>query len=169
VVSVAPASPGERAGVAVGDVIETVGGRRASSLLDWEARLLDARVGEPLTLAVRRTGSARTIQVTPADLPSLGAERVHALANLELVTLTPAIRSERRLVSDRGALIVSLSDDARQIGLAEGDLIVEINRVPINSAAEAANALRSLAGRGAIRIMMERQGRLVGTSFYVRG
>jgi serine protease Do len=169
VAGVAAGSPGARAGVAVGDVIESVGGRRVSSLLDWEARLLDARVGEALTLAVRRAGNARAVQVTPADLPSLGAERVRALANLELITLTPAIRSERHLTNERGALIVSLSEDARQIGLAEGDLILEINRVPIGTAAEAANTLRSLAGRGSIRITFERHGRIASTSFYIRG
>ena len=169
VAGVAPGSPGARAGVAVGDVIETVNGRSVFGLLDWEARLLDSRVGDPLTLSVRRAGSARNVQVTPADLPSLGAERVHALANLELITLTPAIRSERRLSNEQGALIVSLSDDARQIGLAEGDLILEINRIPIRTAAEAASTLRSLAGRGGIRITLERQGRLISTSFYIRG
>ena len=169
VAAVAPGSPAARAGIAVGDVIESVGGRRVSSQLDWEARLLDARVGEPLSVAVRRADNTRTLQITPVDLPSLGAERVRALANLELITLTPAIRSERRLNSEQGALIVSLSDDARQIDLAEGDLIVAINQIPIRTAAEAANTLRSLAGRGAIRIVLERQGRLISTSFYIRG
>jgi serine protease Do len=169
VAAVAPNSPASRAGLRVGDVVESVGDRPVSSVLDWEARLLDARVGEPLTLSIRRAAEASNVQVTPIDLPSLAAERVRALANLELVTLTPAIRSERRLTSERGALIVSLSDDARQIGLAEGDLIIEINRLPVRTAAEAAATLRTLAGRGSIRIGFERQGRLHSTSFYIRG
>jgi serine protease Do len=109
------------------------------------------------------------VQITPEDLPSLAAERVRALANIELITLTPSIRAERGLTSERGALIVSVSDDARQVGLMQGDLIVEINREPIRTAAEAAAALQRLAGRASIRITLERQGVLGSISFYIRG
>jgi serine protease Do len=169
ITSVAEGSPAARANLRVGDFIEAVGGRRVSSALDWEARLLDARVGGPLGLSIRGTAGTRQVQITPEDLPSLAAERVRALANIELITLTPSIRAERGLTSERGALIVSVSDDARQVGLMQGDLIVEINREPIRTAAEAAAALQRLAGRASIRITLERQGVLGSISFYIRG
>ena len=101
------------------------------------------------------------------DLLSFSAERVRALAGLQLVTLTPAIRAERSLTSEQGALIVGLSNDARSIGLEEGDLIVEINRQPVRSAEEAASILRSIRGQG--RIFIERQGRFGSFTFYIRG
>lgn len=45
-----------------------------------------------------RTGTIeRTVQLTPGDLPSLNATRVSTFAGLQLITLTPEIRSERRL------------------------------------------------------------------------
>jgi serine protease Do len=144
-------------------------GRPVANPLDWEARILDMRVGEPATLVVRENGRERTLQITPTDLPSLSAERVQALTQFELITLTPAIRAERRVSSERGALIVALPDEARRIGLREGDVIVEINRVPVRTAEEAASAFQSLAGRGAIRVTFERQGRYAATSFYLRG
>lgn len=169
ITSVAASSPAAGANLRAGEIIESVGGRRISSALDWEARLLDARVGESLTLSVRSSGGSRQVPLTPEDLPSLAAERVRALANIELITLTPSIRAERGLTSERGALIVSVSDDARQVGLTQGDLIVEINREPIRTAAEAAAALTRLAGRGSIRITLERAGVLGSISFYIRG
>jgi hypothetical protein len=55
---------------------------------------------------VQQGGRQRTLRVGTEDLPSLAAERVRALDELELVTLTPAIRSERRLANEQGALIV---------------------------------------------------------------
>lgn len=171
VTQVASGSPAAAAGLRPGAIIVSVGGRRVTNPLDWEARMLDMRVGEGVDIAVREGGAERTVRVTPGDLPSLAAERVRALRQFELITLTPAIQAERRLRSDQGALITSLTEEAQRLGLRVGDLIVGINRVPVRSAEEAAQLLsRATSGRSAIRIMFERQGRIVSTPpFYING
>jgi len=126
-------------------------------------------VGRPLELVFDDGGRERVVRVTPVDLPSLTAERIRALADFELVTLTPAIRAERGLISEQGALIVSASAMARRIGLREGDLIIQINRVPIRSAEEAARLLQQLSGTGLVRVFFERQGRLGSVDFRISG
>ncbi len=166
IASVAPASPAQRAGLRPGDTIIRANGRRVGTPLDWEARLLDAAVGQPLQLVTRRGTAERQVTLTTAALPSLTAERVRALSDLQLVTVTPAIRSERGLASEQGALIVELSDVARSVGLAEGDVIVQINRVPVGSAEDAAVLLRRLAG-GAARVIVERRGQYGSVSFTI--
>ncbi|MBI4409898.1 MAG: trypsin-like peptidase domain-containing protein [Gemmatimonadetes bacterium] len=167
VAHVAPGSPAAQAGLRPGAVLARVGGQVVRAPLDWEAALLDAPVGQPVEITVVEQGRERTVRVVPMDLPSVTAERIRALADFELVTLTPPIRAERGLVSDQGALIVSLSEAARQIGLRVGDLIVQINRSPIRTAEEAASALRRLAGRGPVRLFLERQGQYGSISFYI--
>lgn len=168
IASVVPGSPADEAGLRAGMLLVSVGGRPVRSPLDWEAILLDARVGEALRVEVTGgDGKARIVDVVPSDLPSVTAERIRALADFELVTLTPSIRRERGLVSERGALIVSLSDVAREIGLREGDLIVQINRIAIEDAETAARLLQRLAGQGPVRVFFERQGRLGSVSFYI--
>ena len=168
VTEVASGSPAAAAGLRAGAIVLTVGGRRVTSPLDWEARMLDMRVGEPVEMRVRENGRERTLRVTPGGLPSLAAERVRAQTQFELITLTPAIRAERRLRSEHGALIASMPGEAQRLGLRVGDLIVEINRVPIRSAEEAAGFLRRGNGQSAIRITFERQGRLSSTPpFYI--
>jgi serine protease Do len=169
IASVAPNTPAAASGLQAGDIVESVNGRRVANPLDWEARLLDARVGEVLRIAARRADARRAFQLTPVDLPSLGAERTNALAGIQLITLTPAIRVERGLTSEQGALIVSVSPDARSIGLTEGDLIIEINRQPVRTAEEAATLLRQLAGRATIRLGIERGGRYFSLAFNARG
>jgi serine protease Do len=170
VAQVAPGSPAAQAGLRVGMTIVSFNGRRVANPLDWEARMLDMRVGESAELAVREHGRARTLRVVAGGLPSLAAERIRVLAQFELVTLTPAIRAERRLRSQQGALIVSLPAEAQRIGLQEGDLIVGINRVPIRSAEEVGDLLRRASGRTALRITFERQGQLGSTPpFYIDG
>jgi serine protease Do len=169
VARVAPGSPGAAAGVQPGMIVVNVGGRAVSSPLDWEARLLDARLGETVELLVMHDGRQRSIRVGTADLPSLAAERVRALDELELVTVTAAIRAERRLVNEGGALIVSAGEGAQQVGLRDGDVILQINRAAVRNAAEAATMLRRLEGtRTTVRMVVERQGQLLSISFNIR-
>ena len=157
---VAPQSPAALAGLRAGMQIVRVGGRPVYNPLDWQARLIDARVGQPLEVVVNESGRERTVRVSPRDTPTLTAERVSALRDLfELVTVTPAIRNERRLASPDGALITSISDDARGMGLRPGDVIVEINRARVRTAEQAAQILSQLASRsGYITVAFERNG-----------
>jgi serine protease Do len=169
VAQVAPGSPAAEAGLRAGMVVRGVGAKNIRSPLDWEAVLLNAEVGEPLELMVDDEGRARTLRVLPADLPSLTADRIRALTDFELVTVTPSIRAERRLTNERGALIIALSDVARRLGLQEGDLILQINRATVGSAEEAARLLKELAGQGPVQVVFERQGRVGAVHFYING
>jgi serine protease Do len=169
VARVAPGSPAAAAGVQPGMLIVSAAGRPVASPLDWEARLLDARLGETIDLIVQHDGRQRTLRVGTEDLPSLSAERVRALDELELVSVTPAIRSERRIVNEQGALIVKAGEGAQSVGLRDGDVILQINRTNVRSAAEAASLLRRIEGtRMTVRVIVERQGQLLSLSFYVR-
>jgi len=166
--AVVTGSPAERAGLSAGQTVVQVNGRPVRTTWDWEARLLDTRVGETLDVTVAQgSGQRRTLRVGTQDLPSLTAERVQALRDFEFVTLTPAIRAERGLQSEAGALIVELSDAASAIGLQQGDLIVAVNRSSVSSAQDAARYLRDLAGRGQVRVVFERNGRLMQTIFTI--
>ncbi len=167
--SVVPGSPAARAGLRTGAVVEAVNGRPVHVPLDYEARLLDTRVGETLELTVRNGGARRTVTLETQDLPSLTAERVSAVADFRFITVTPAIQAERGLTSDEGALIDGLSDNARTLGLREGDVVLEINRSRVRNAQDAATMLRRLANSGtAVRMAIERRGQLLSASFRIR-
>ena len=64
---------------------------------DWNAALLDLRVGSPARLHVRRGTREMDVDVNVADLPEVNAPKVQVLRELELVTVTPAIAAERGL------------------------------------------------------------------------
>ncbi|HEX7049848.1 MAG TPA: trypsin-like peptidase domain-containing protein [Longimicrobiales bacterium] len=166
---VAPGSPAAEAGLHSGVVLRRADGEPIRTPLDWDAVLLGAQVGQPLEVTIDEDGEERVLRLIPEDLPSVRAERIQALSDFELVSLTPSIRAERGIVSEHGALIVSLSDAARDIGLRQGDVILQINRIPIESAEQAARVLGRLAGRGPVRVFFERQGRGGSVSFYING
>jgi serine protease Do len=169
--NVVPGSPAEQAGLRTGMLIDSAGGRPIRSMLDWEGRLLDLRVGEAISVVASENAQQRTLNIVTQDLPSLTAERVSAGSDFEFVTLTPAIRAERGLNTEEGALLVDMSDAARrQLGLRDGDLVVEINRVRIRSAQDAASILRRLSERRTlVRMVFERRGNYNAVQFYIGG
>jgi serine protease Do len=167
--SVVPGSPADRAGLRRGDVIVRSRDRVLRNAFDWEAEQLDLRVGERVRLTVRRAGREFPIDVTVADLPEVSAPKVAVLRELELISLTPAIRAERGIRSERGALIYRASERVtEEIGVQAGDVIVQVNRMPVESAEDAARALDLYGGRGVVRLFFERSGRVYSTDFVVR-
>ena len=169
ILSVTPGSPASRAGLQPGDVILRAGERTIRNPFDWEATLLDLRVGESVPLHLRRGSREFDATVSVQDLPEVSAPKVQVLRELELVTVTPAIRAERGIRSSAGALIVQVGPStAEQLGVQTGDVIVQVNRSQISSAQDAAKALDYFAGRGAIRMVLERGGGYYATDFIIR-
>jgi serine protease Do len=169
VASITPGSPAERAGLRRGDVITRVRTRAVRNRFDWDAALLDLRVGEQVPLAVRRDGAQLDLTVTIADLPEVSAPKVQVLREMELVSLTPAIRAERGVRSSQGALIYRASERiTEELGMAPGDVIVMINRTVVSSAEDVSRALDYYAGRGPIRVFFEHQGQIIATDFSIR-
>jgi serine protease Do len=136
---------------------------------DWEAERLDLRVGEKVPMVVRRGDRQFEVTLTVADLPEVSAPKVQVLKELELVTITPAIRAERGIRSRHGALIYDVSDRVSQdLGIEKGDVIVQVNRVPIDNAQDVAKVFDALSGRDVVRMYFERGGRIYSTDFMIR-
>lgn len=167
--AVVPGSPADRAGIRAGDVLIRSRDRDVRTPYDWEAERLELRVGEDVPLVFRRGGRAMRVEVRVADLPEVNAPKVTVLREIQLVTLTPAIRAERNIRRANGALVQSVSTRvADQLGIQPGDVILQINRVPIADANAAARALDYYAGRGAIVMYIERGGQVYTTEFMIQ-
>jgi S1-C subfamily serine protease len=163
--SVVPGSPADRAGIRAGDVIVRSQNRTLHNPYDWYAELLELRVGESDSIVVRRGAREIPVSVSVADLPDVNAPRVTVLSEIELITLTPAIRAQYQIQSRQGALVNRVSQRVQQqIGLQAGDVIVQINRTPITNA-EAVNRILTTYGRGGIRMYFERGGQIYATEF----
>jgi len=169
VIQVALGGPAGRAGVAAGDVLVSARGRRLRTFLDWEAVMLDTGPGDTLVVSYRHAGEGRSARLAVTDFPTTLAEKVAVLGGMKVVTVTPAVRAERDIQSDHGALIYDLPEDMEEAtGLRSGDVILQINRVRVSTAEDLRRAFTATAGAGAVTVWFERSGRLERTAFYVR-
>ena len=166
---VVPGSPAADAGLIAGDVIVRAGERTIRNTYDWDATLLELHVDDVVPLVIRRAGRDMDKKVKVADFPEVNAQRVAVLKELELITLTPAIRAERNIKNPSGALIATVSQSvSNSLGIQQGDVIVQINNTPVSDAQQVKRVLESLSGKGQSRMVFERGGRIFYTDFSIR-
>jgi hypothetical protein len=124
---------GAREQLMAGDVIEAVDGLALASRQAWEVRVARLRVGETLTLRVRRRGELREVRLTAGapvprpDRPSLGL----------------TLRARARIGAE--AVRVDSGSAAERAGLTAGDVITQVGEL---SAPTPAQVLRSFASIG---------------------
>ncbi len=168
VASVAPDGPAARAGVRRNDVLVEANGRRLRNYLDWEAVKLDLHVGDVVQVAVRSGNGNTARRIVTGDLPTVAAEKITVLQDLQLINVTPAIQAERSIRSEQGALIFRLSPEvSRATGLQPGDVILAIDRTPVRNASEVSSLLNVRPGQ-VIRIYFERDGQITFTDLMFR-
>ena len=169
VANVVPGSPAAEAGLQRGDTIVRAGDQAIRNRFAWESALLDLRVGDRVSLRIKRRSRVVDVAIRVADRPEVTAPRVQVLRDIQLATLTPALRAERSIRRERGAYVLDISDELSQrVGIQKGDLIYAINRTEITDAAAAARIIEEAAGRGAIRLLLERNGRSFYTDIAIR-
>jgi serine protease Do len=167
VASVVPGSPADQAGLSPGDHLVDANGRALGTPLDFEAVLLDLKAGDAVEVGIE--GQRRHLRMVTETLPTSRAPRVEVLEDLEVVSVTPEIRAEQDLGTDAGALITGISPSlSRSLGLARGDVILQINNTRISNAEDAARAIRELRGGMRVRIYFERNGAAYVREFTTR-
>ncbi|NOT21468.1 MAG: Do family serine endopeptidase [Nitrospiraceae bacterium] len=111
----------------------------------------------------------RRDQAVATSLPQAQMEtsepRTEINLGLDLQDLTPSLADTFKLQETRGALITKVESGglAQSEGLHEGDLIKEVNRVPVGSVGEFNAALSGVRRGDTILLRVQREGR----AFYV--
>ena len=151
---VEPDSPAAKAGIKTGDVITQLNGKTVEDAGQLQVEVGQKQPGTKIDLTVMRDGTSQQIPVTleamgardkGSESASAGAEKPRW--GLGLQDLTPDVRQQEQAGSSvQGAVVEkvipgSSADDA---GLQRGDIITEVNRHPVHSAADVQRELSSV-------------------------
>jgi serine protease Do len=147
-------SPAGKAGVKVGDVIAELDGRQISDAGELQVEVGQKGPGTAIHLQVMRDGKSMNIPVTLEAMGSRDGDNERASAEhgkprwgLGLSDVTPEAREQLQTPANvRGALIeqVQPGSPADNAGLQRGDVIVEVDRKPVQGAADVQKALGSV-------------------------
>jgi serine protease Do len=149
-------SPGAKAGLKVGDVITLIDGKEVSDASDLQVVVGQKNPGTTINLGVMRDGKNVSVPVTLEAMGSRdksGKEVSEAGTGkprwgVGLSDITPEMREQLQAPGDlHGAVIqqVQPGSPADNAGLQSGDVIVEVDRKPMQSASDVKNALSNVA------------------------
>jgi serine protease Do len=127
------------------------------------------RVGERVPLLVQRGSRQMNIDIVVADLPDANSTRVEVFRDLQVITLTSAIRGDRNIASPSGAVVVAVSQQiTRAAGLLQGDVILQVNSRAVRSAEDLRNAINELRRPARVTLLLERNRRQGFVEFVIR-
>jgi serine protease Do len=148
-----PNTPGGKAGVRVGDVIVELNGQPVNDAGQLQMEVGQKRPGDTIQLGVLRDGKSTTIPVTLEAMgaapgsANAGTEHGKGRWGLSLGDLGQGERDQLQIPSSvHGAVIedVTPGSPADNAGLQRGDVVVEVNRHPLQSASDVAQALSNV-------------------------
>jgi serine protease Do len=147
VAHVVPGSPADQAGLKTGDTITTVDGKKVTKGTELVAEIASRKPGSKVALGFLRNGKAQEASVTVADRAKLFAARLNeddgdndsstpkqSKFGITVRKLTPEMAERLDMPSGKGVIVqdVKPGSFAEDINLSRGDVILEINKQPVN-------------------------------------
>jgi serine protease Do len=170
---VAPGSSADKAGLKVGEIVTSVGGKQVDDLRQFALDLYTYKVGQKVDVGVLRKGKVQTVSVTVSertDDPERFADMVTGPDNLvnRLGILGVTINDDLRdalgddLRIDSGVLVAARTPTAMLLGDGPqpGDVIHAVNGVQIKDLEQLKQSLRALKAGDALVLQVERSGLL---------
>ena len=161
-------TPAARGGLRAGDVIVRYDGKDVADSNRLRNLVAATAPGTRVALGVIRNGRAESLHVTIGTMPAEAApgpaepsgEAADGLAALgiRVQPLTPDLAEQLDLQGEKGVLIsgVEPGSPAAEANLQPGDLIVEVNRIPVAGVADLRQALDKAKDR--LLLLINRQG-----------
>ena len=159
---IAPDGPADDSDLELGDVIVSFDGDRVNKTEDLVEKVVNTRPGTVVNLGVYRNGSPLnlTIRIGELDLDNedrpaeVDIEDINTGFGMSLQNLTAdRVRDQRLEPGTTGAIVSAVVPGgvAQTGGIVPNDVITEVNRVPVASAAEATRELNRIdSGRAAL-------------------
>jgi len=185
VANVIAGTPAEQAGLKVGDTIISVDGKSVKNGDELVADIASRKPGTKVDLGFIRNGKKQEANVTVSDRAKLFAARLgeddeagqestpkESKLGLTVHAITSEMADRLDIPADKGVIVqdVRAGSFADDIGVARGDVILEVNKQPVNSEAEfnrVASTLKS--GQDVVFLVRQRGGGRQGGTIFLAG
>jgi serine protease Do len=166
-------SPAAEAGLEQGDVIVELNGEKVHDTTQLRNDVAATAPGTDVTLKLYRDGKEKEVKVTLGKLKAdeIAPETEQRLSDLfgfEVAPFTPDLAQKYGLKpSLKGVVITGIDADspARRAGLAEGDLIVAVNRKGLGTMEEFNDLVQDLKKGDTVLLQVARQNRNMFVAF----
>jgi len=157
--SVVAGSPADTAGLKVGDTITAIDGKKVMKGAELVADIASHKPGSKVTLGFLRNGKTQETSVTIADRAKLFAARLgddqenddenapkQSKFGVTVRKVTPEMADRLDMAVGKGVIVqdVKPRSFAEDVNLGRGDIILEVNKQPVNSEEEFAKIESSL-------------------------
>ena len=172
VAHVVPGSPADQAGLKTGDTITTVDGKKVSKGTELVAEIASRKPGSKVALGFLRNGKPQETTVTVADRAKLFAARLNeddgdndestpkqSKFGVTVRKLTPEMADRLEVPAGKGVIVqdVKPGSFAEDIGVSRGDVILEVNKQPVNSEEDFAKVESSMkSGQDVVFLVRQR-------------
>jgi Do/DeqQ family serine protease len=163
----------EKAGLASGDIMKSVDDKAIKNTNELIKEIQKKKVGQKVKLNVVRDGKPMTIEVTLTAMPdkpeALKEKEGEEKLGARVQELTPQLSARYRISSEikRGVIVISVEEGspADELGLQEGDVILEINRKKIETTKDFDKAIKDINVDKGIVFRLHRRGNTFYHSF----
>jgi serine protease Do len=170
--TVVAGSPADQAGLKVGDTITAVDGKKVSKGAELVSDIAGRKPGSKVTLSFIRNGKPQDTTVTIADRAKLFAARLgedqssedegtpkQSKFGVSVRKLTPDIAERLDVPAGKGVIVQDVKPNsfAEDVGLGRGDVVLEVNKQPVNSEEEFAKVESALkSGQDVVFLVRQR-------------
>ena len=166
-------SPAEKGGLKTGDIIQEFNNTKITSVRQLQREVAQGSVNAPATIKVLRDKQPLNLTVVlgeqPAETAGVSPEAPGEAAErfgFSVQDLTPELRDQLKVPAGSGVVVSGVEDDgpAAKAGLRVGDVIAEVNRERVRSAADVARLLGQMRRGSNLLLLVQREG---GSRFVV--
>ncbi len=183
--SVVAGSPADQAGLKVGDTITTVDGHKVTKGAELVSEIASRKPGAKVMITFLRNGKTQETTVTVADRAKLFAARLgedqgggdestpkQSKLGVTVRKLTPEMAERLDMPAGKGVIVqdVKPGSFAEDINLGRGDVILEVNKQPVNSEEEFAKVESGLkSGQDAVFLVRPRGSTAADGTIFMAG
>jgi Do/DeqQ family serine protease len=167
VADVMKGGPGEAAGLRPGDVIVDLGGTKIREVPDLQRRVANVAPGQTVAVGVVRDRAPQRLSVRVGEMPADDATEADVDVDvapegfgLQVEPLAPDTAERLGLSFSQGLLVIDVASGgpADRAGLKRGDVILEVDRKPVQDAPGLQKALGAVPGGRSVLVWVHRPG-----------